>query len=126
MKLEWMGPYRDIIGNFYRSANGYSQICKSEIFGEPVTFSPYEVQIIEHILEHAEEHRNQGFRPPVQPYGDIDNESAAHGAEKTPPGSLRKTAFHHGPRPVGRISAEAHHQEAQQDAAQHIEEPDQQ
>lgn len=58
MKLEWMGPYRDIIGNFYRSANGYSQICKSEIFGEPVTFSPYEVQIIEHILEHAEEHRN--------------------------------------------------------------------
>lgn len=58
MKLEWMEPYRDIIGNFYRSANGYSQICKNEIFGEPVTFSPYEVQIIEHILEHAEQHRN--------------------------------------------------------------------
>ena len=58
MKLEWMEPYRDIIGNFYRSANGYSQICKNEIFGEPVQFSPYEVQIIEHILEHADEHRN--------------------------------------------------------------------
>ena len=58
MKLEWMEPYRDIVGNFYRSANGYSQICKSEIFGGPVPFSPYEVQIIEHILEHAEEHRN--------------------------------------------------------------------
>ena len=58
MKLEWMEPYRDIIGNFYRSANGYSQICKSEIFGGPVPFSPYEVQIIEHVLEHAEEHRN--------------------------------------------------------------------
>ena len=58
MKLEWMEPYRDIIGNFYRSANGYSQICKSEMFGGPVPFSPYEVQIIEHVLEHAEEHRN--------------------------------------------------------------------
>ena len=58
MKLEWMGPYREIIGNFYRSANGYSQICKNEIFGEPVQFSPYEVQIIEHILEHADQHRN--------------------------------------------------------------------
>ena len=50
MKLEWMGPYREIIGDFYRSANGYSQICKSEMFGSPVKFSPYEVQIIEHIL----------------------------------------------------------------------------
>ena len=58
MKLEWMGPYREIIGDFYRSANGYSQICKSEMFGSPVKFSPYEVQIIEHILEYAEEHRN--------------------------------------------------------------------
>ena len=58
MKLEWMGPYREIIGNFYRSANGYSQICKNEMFGEPVLFSPYEVQIIEHILEHADQHRN--------------------------------------------------------------------
>ena len=58
MKLEWMGRYRDMIGNFYRSANGYSQICKNELFGEPVMFSPYEVQIMEHILEHADEHRN--------------------------------------------------------------------
>ncbi|MBR0207545.1 MAG: MarR family transcriptional regulator [Oscillospiraceae bacterium] len=58
MKLEWMGPYREIIGDFYRSANGYSQICKTEMFGEPVPFSPYEVQIMEHILEHADQHRN--------------------------------------------------------------------
>ena len=58
MKLEWMEPYRDIIGNFYRSANGYSQICKTEMFGEPVKVSPYETQIMEHIMEHAEEHRN--------------------------------------------------------------------
>jgi len=58
MKLEWMGRYREIIGNFYRSANGYSQICKSEMFGGPVLFSPYEVQIMEHIMEHADEHRN--------------------------------------------------------------------
>jgi DNA-binding MarR family transcriptional regulator len=58
MKLEWMGPYRDLIGNFYRSANGYSQICKTELFGDPVPFSPYEVQILEHILEYADQRRN--------------------------------------------------------------------
>ncbi len=58
MKLEWMGDYRDIVGNFYRSANGYSQICKTELFGDKVKFSPYEVQIMEHILEHAEDHKN--------------------------------------------------------------------
>ena len=58
MKLEWMGPYRELIGDFYRSANGSSQICKTEMFGDPVPFSPYEVQIMEHILEYADEHRN--------------------------------------------------------------------
>ena len=58
MKLEWMGAYREIVGDFYRSANGYSQICKTELFGEKVRFSPYEVQIMEHILEHADEHKN--------------------------------------------------------------------
>lgn len=58
MKLEWMGDYRELVGDFYRSANGYSQICKTELFGEKIRFSPYEVQIMEHILEHAEEHKN--------------------------------------------------------------------
>ncbi len=58
MKLEWMGPYREIIGDFYRSANGYSQICNTELFGDPVRFSPYEVQIMEHILEYAEQRKN--------------------------------------------------------------------
>lgn len=58
MKLEWMGAYREIIGDFYRSANGYSQICKNEMFGDPIKFSPYEVQIMEHIMEHADQHRN--------------------------------------------------------------------
>lgn len=58
MKLDWMGPYRELIGDFYRSANGYSQICKTELFGAPVPFSPYEVQIMEHVLEYAEERRN--------------------------------------------------------------------
>ena len=58
MKLEWMGEYRDIVGDFYRSANGYSQICKMELFGDKVRFSPYEVQIMEHILEYAEQHKN--------------------------------------------------------------------
>lgn len=58
MKLKWMGPYRDMIGDFYRSANGYSQLCKTEMFGDPVRFSPYEVQIMEHILEYADQHKN--------------------------------------------------------------------
>ena len=58
MKLEWMGPDREIVGDFYRSANGYSQICKMELFGETVRFSPYEVQIMEHILEYADQHKN--------------------------------------------------------------------
>lgn len=58
MKLEWMDPYREIVRNFYRSANGYSQICKTELFGEAIRFSPYEVQIMEHILEYADQHKN--------------------------------------------------------------------
>lgn len=58
MKLEWMGQYRELIGDFYRSANGYSQICKTELFGSPVRFSPYEVQIMEHILEYADQRKN--------------------------------------------------------------------
>jgi DNA-binding MarR family transcriptional regulator len=58
MKLEWMGAYRNIVGDFYRSANGYSQICKMELFGDSVRFSPYEVQIMEHILEYGDQHKN--------------------------------------------------------------------
>lgn len=58
MKLEWMGRHREIVGNFYRSANGYSLICKTELFGDKIKFSPYEVQIMEHILEYADQHKN--------------------------------------------------------------------
>lgn len=58
MKLDWLGNYRDIVGNFYRSANGYSLICKTELFGDTVRFSPYEVQILEHIIEYADQHKN--------------------------------------------------------------------
>lgn len=58
MKLNWLGAHRDIFGNYYRSANGYSQICKTEMFGDKIHFSPYEVQIIEHIMEHGEENHN--------------------------------------------------------------------
>lgn len=58
MNLEWMGNYRDIVGNFYRSANGYSLICKIELFGDTVRFSPYEVQILEHIIEYADQRKN--------------------------------------------------------------------
>ena len=58
MQLNWLGNYRKIVADFYRSANGYSQICKTELFGKKVKFSPYEVQIMEHIMEHSDEHRN--------------------------------------------------------------------
>ena len=58
MELNWLGNHRGIIGDFYRSANGYSQICKTELFGDKIRFSPYEVQIMEHIMEHADDNRN--------------------------------------------------------------------
>ena len=58
MKLDWLGKHRKIVSSFYRSANGYSQICKLEIFGREVKFSLYEVQIMEHIMEYGDENRN--------------------------------------------------------------------
>ena len=58
MQLDWLGEHRQIVGDFYRSANRYSQICNLAAFGEKIRFSPYEVQIMEHILEHGEENRN--------------------------------------------------------------------
>ena len=58
MELNWLGKHRKIVSHFYRSANGYSQICKMEIFGDKVKFSPYEVQIMEHIMEYAEQNKN--------------------------------------------------------------------
>lgn len=58
MKLNWLGKHRNIVSGFYRSANGYSQICKLEMFGQKVRFSPYEVQIMEHIMEYGDENRN--------------------------------------------------------------------
>ena len=58
MQLDWLGKHRQIVGDFYRSANRYSQICNLESFGEKIRFSPYEVQILEHIMEHGDENRN--------------------------------------------------------------------
>jgi len=58
MKLDWLGRHRGIVGCFYRSANGYSQICKEEFLGGEVRFSPYEVQIMEHIMEYEQDNRN--------------------------------------------------------------------
>ena len=58
MELNWLGKHRGIVSHFYRSANGYSQICKTELFGDKVKFSPYEVQIMEHIMEYAEQNNN--------------------------------------------------------------------
>ena len=58
MEINWLGKHRKIVSSFYRSANGYSQICKLELFGCGVKFSPYEVQIMEHIMEYGDENKN--------------------------------------------------------------------
>ena len=52
MKLEWIGNYRDIIGELYRSANAFSVTCKKDTVGDKVKFSSYEIQIMEHIIEY--------------------------------------------------------------------------
>ena len=58
MELDWLGRHRAVVGDFYRSANGYSQLCKEEFLGVEVRFSPYEVQIMENIMEHEQDNRN--------------------------------------------------------------------
>ena len=57
-ELEWLGQYRDFVGTIYRSANAYSQLCKKETLGDQVNFSPYEVQIMEIIMENKGNYRN--------------------------------------------------------------------
>ena len=61
MKLEWLKDYRELVSTIYRSANAYSQICKSEHLGENIKFSAYEVQILEHIMENESENRNMSW-----------------------------------------------------------------
>ena len=58
MKLEWMGKYRDFTAALFRAGNAYAQICKQQTVGDKVRFGPYEVQIMEHILEYGDQNKN--------------------------------------------------------------------
>lgn len=58
MKLEWLGKYRDFVSTIYRAANAYSQLCKKETLGDEVKFSPYEIQIMEAIMENGDKYKN--------------------------------------------------------------------
>ena len=58
MKLEWLGKYRELVGLIYRSANAYSALCKTEGLGDNIKISPYEVQILEFIMEYENENNN--------------------------------------------------------------------
>lgn len=58
MKIEWMGKYRSFVASIFRSGNAYAQIVKQPTSGDEVKFGPYEVQIMEHILEYGEQNYN--------------------------------------------------------------------
>lgn len=61
MKLEWMGQYRDLIASLFRFGNAYSQVTKQQTVGEKVRFGPYEVQIMEYILEYGDQNPNMAW-----------------------------------------------------------------
>lgn len=61
MKLEWMGPYRELIASLFRFGNAYSQIAKQPTVGDKVRYGPYEVQIMEHILEYGDKNPNMAW-----------------------------------------------------------------
>lgn len=61
MKLEWLGEYRDVVASIYRAGNAYSIMCKRETLGRKVAFSPYEVQIMETVMEYEDGNRNMSW-----------------------------------------------------------------
>lgn len=61
MKLEWMGQYRELIASLFRFGNAYSQIAKQPTVGDKVRYGPYEVQIMEHILEYGDQNPNMAW-----------------------------------------------------------------
>ena len=58
MTLDWLGKYREFVGEIYRSANAYSSVCKTETLGDNIRFTAYEVQIMEYIMEYEDEYHN--------------------------------------------------------------------
>lgn len=61
MKLEWLGEYRDLVASIYRAGNAYSITCKRETLGDQVSFSPYEVQIMETVMEYEDGNKNMSW-----------------------------------------------------------------
>lgn len=61
MELTWLGKYRQFVGTLFRSANAYSQVCKLEASFGDTEISTYEIQIMEHILEYSDQHKNMSW-----------------------------------------------------------------
>ena len=73
---------------------------------------------------HSEDYRQDVFGLAVEPYGDVDDESAADSPEEGPPGALGEAACDDILGPLGRLAVERHHKEAEQHAGEDVEEPD--
>jgi len=56
MEIKWI-KHRRIVAAYYRSANAYAAVCRRQNLSHE-GMNPLEVQIMEHILEHADENRN--------------------------------------------------------------------
>ena len=61
MKLEWLREYRDVVASIYRAGNAYSIMCKRDTLGDTVAFSPYEVQIMETVMEYEDGNKNMSW-----------------------------------------------------------------
>ena len=73
---------------------------------------------------HAEKHRDEVPLCPVEPDGEVDDESAADGAKETPPGALGEAAFYDRPGSFHGLSAEGNDKKTHEDAADDVEKPD--
>jgi len=59
MSLEWLGKYREFIGNMMRFANTYARNSRYEhTYNTPVKFTPSEIHVLEYILEHEDHLEN--------------------------------------------------------------------
>lgn len=59
MGLEWLGEYREFIGELMRFGNAYARGSRIEhSYNTPVKFTPSEVHVLEYILEHEEHLEN--------------------------------------------------------------------
>lgn len=56
MEIQWI-KHRRLVAAYYRSANAYTALCRRENLSS-AGMNPVEVQIIEQIIEHADENNN--------------------------------------------------------------------